>query len=111
MILPYMDPITHHLISYLRRNLNCDFGFIPGKKIGGQLCSHKQKEPMEDVGMYQIPCSCDAVYIGETSRPLKERIKKHIRDGKKKNTKSAISCHILEHSSHVIHEESATSTS
>jgi hypothetical protein len=32
-ILPYIGPTTNRLTSFLKRNLNCAFGFIPGRKI------------------------------------------------------------------------------
>lgn len=109
MILPYMGPVTHHLTTYLRRKRNCDFGFIPGKKIGNQICSHKQKEPPKQIGIYKIECAtCPSTYIGETSRSVEERVKEHVRDITKKNLKSAVALHIIQNSSHKINQESAT---
>ncbi|OXA49049.1 hypothetical protein Fcan01_16401 [Folsomia candida] len=108
IILPYMSPVTHHLTNFLRRKLNCDFGYIPGRKIGNKICSHKQKEVPPKIGIYKISCDCGSSYIGETSRPMEERIKEHERDLTKKNTKSAIATHIIENNNHRIQTESAT---
>ena len=38
-------------------------------------------EPTKQDGVvYRIPCECDEVYIGETGRPMQDRIKEHERD-------------------------------
>jgi hypothetical protein len=110
MILPYMGPITHHLTSFLRRKLDCDFGFIPGLKVGQQICSHKQKEPPEKIGVYRIPCKqpCNSIYIGETLRPLELRLKEHKNDIINKKETSALACHIMSNPTHEIDIESAT---
>ncbi|CAH3128409.1 unnamed protein product, partial [Pocillopora meandrina] len=34
----------------------------------------------QDGVVYRIPCECSKVYIGETGRPLQDRIKEHDRD-------------------------------
>ena len=40
----------------------------------------KQKQPEEKLGViYQIPCECGAVYIGETGRAIKQRKAEHKR--------------------------------
>jgi hypothetical protein len=111
MIMPYMGPVTHHLTTYLRRKLNCSFGFIPGQKVGNKICSHKQKEPPQKIGVYKIDCeeiSCKSSYIGETSRPLQQRLKEHERDIKNKDEKSALATHIYLNPTHCINPESAT---
>jgi len=48
----------------------------------------------QDSVVYRIPCECGKVYIGETGRPMKDRIKEHDRDIHLARTKtSAISEH------------------
>lgn len=44
-----------------------------------RLCSLKDKVPKEDLsGIYEIPCkSCPAVYIGQTRRKFKTRLREH----------------------------------
>ena len=34
----------------------------------------------QDGVVYRIPCECGKVYIGETGRPMQDRIKEHDRD-------------------------------
>ena len=34
----------------------------------------------QDGVVYRIPCKCGKVYIGETGRPMQDRIKEHDRD-------------------------------
>ena len=34
----------------------------------------------QDGVVYRIPCECGEVYIGETGRPMEDRIKEHDRD-------------------------------
>jgi hypothetical protein len=110
IILPYMGPITHHVTSYLRRKLDCKFGYIPGRKVGQQLCSHKQKEPPDKIGIYKIKCEhpCKSSYIGETYRPMEFRMKEHKNDIEHKKESSALACHIIENPTHKIEIESAT---
>jgi hypothetical protein len=77
IILPYNGQLTHELSHYLRRKLDCTFGYIPGRKIGQLICTHKQKSKTEQIGIYKIPCSCKKLYIGETCRSLEDRIHEH----------------------------------
>ena len=52
-------------------------------------------EPTKQDGVaYRIPCECGKVYIGETGRPMKDRIKEHERDIRLVRTQtSAVSEH------------------
>ena len=34
----------------------------------------------QDSEVYRIPCKCGKIYIGETGRPMQERMKEHERD-------------------------------
>ena len=48
----------------------------------------------KDGVVYRIPCECCKVYIGETGRPMQERIKEHDRDiGLARTATSAVSEH------------------
>ena len=48
----------------------------------------------QDCVVYRIPCECNTVYIGETGRPLQDRIKEHDRDIRLARTEtSAVSEH------------------
>ena len=117
IILPFMGSLTYRLTSYLRNKLDCEFGYLPGRKLGQILCSHKERKPPEKIGIYQIPCSCKANYIGETLRSLETRIKEHQKQVQdlsiraKKNqaiTNSAIADHINQNKDHQIMFDSAS---
>lgn len=108
IILPYMGLLTNHLTSYLRRKLDCAFGYIPGKKIGQLIFNHKEKIERTLLGVYQIPCDCDAEYIGESERSMEIRLTEHERDVRKRNPKSAVASHIMENNSYHIKFDSAS---
>lgn len=40
----------------------------------------KKNLSKQDGVVYRIPCDCDKVYIGETGRPMQDRIKEHDRE-------------------------------
>lgn len=97
IILPYMGPITTRLSQFLRRSLNCEFGYLTGLKIGQTICNHKTKPKRIDCGVYKIPCfsPCPSKYIGETCRDFLERLSDHKRDVRTNKTdSSALASHI-----------------
>ena len=54
----------------------------------------KQKQPEEKLGViYQIPCECGAVYIGETGRAIKQRKAEHKRAVMKADPSNAVALH------------------
>lgn len=128
IILPYSGPLTTKLSHFLRRTLSCTFGYIPGKKVGNMICTHKQAAPTPQIGIYKIPCSCNKLYIGETCRPLLDRIKEHKSETDKVNITytnisqmttrnknkhvteqkivSAVAQHIKDNPTHTIHFQS-----
>lgn len=104
LILPFMGPLTTRLTRYIRTKMDCNFGYLPGQKIGRILNNTKGKQSTEEntIGIYKITCSCDMTYIGETERSLSTRYKEHM------NTESAITTHLHENPSHHINENSAS---
>ena len=59
--------------------------------------------PLQQSGVYKIPCSCGTSYIGQTGRTFEERIKEHITDT---NHNRIVKSALAEHSSkskHLIH--------
>ena len=51
----------------------------------------------QDGVVYRIPCECGKVYIGQTGRPIQERIKEHSKDIRLARTQSsAVSEHVNE---------------
>ncbi|XP_035711094.1 uncharacterized protein LOC118436684 [Folsomia candida] len=45
IILPYMGALTHRLTGYLRRKLQCEFGYLTGKKMKQFICDYKENPP------------------------------------------------------------------
>lgn len=74
-------------------------------KISQNFPKYNKPSPLETPGIYSIPCSCGKVYIGETGRHIKTRLKEHISHTKHSNTgKSAIAEHSYD-TGHVINFE------
>ena len=81
-VLPFVDGLSQSL----RRCLQ-DHGirtvFRSDTTLRKQLVRPKDPVPFDrkDSVIYKIPCDeCDKVYIGETKRPVSERMKEHQRD-------------------------------
>jgi len=50
---------------------------------------------MQNPGVYEIPCSCEKSYIGQTGRAIEVRIKEHEKDVDYRRTgKSAVAEHV-----------------
>lgn len=115
LILPYMGPITTRLTKFLRMKLDCEFGYIPGKKLGSFLCKLKdQLKPNQIGGIYKIPIKVVGTntfvkwYVGETSKPLQTRLNQHRRDVDKHKETSALVKHLNEHPYHYVDFDSAS---
>ena len=69
-------------------------------KFDATLRSHlvRPKEtvnpPRQESVVYRIPCECSKIYIGETGRPMPERMKEHERDTRLVRTQT---CTVSEH--------------
>ena len=81
-LLPYVERVSQTLRRFLEQH-----GIQTVFKSDTTLRNHlvRPKDPVppgrRDGVVYRIPCGeCDAVYIGETGRPVQERMKKHERD-------------------------------
>ena len=78
--LPYIKNVTDKIGKVLLRN-NIQTIYLPTTKIGNTLRPVKDKRhPLDTPGVYSIPCSCGKVYIGETKRSVKTRLKEHERN-------------------------------
>ena len=81
-VLPYVERVSQTLRRCLEQH-----GIRTVFKSDTTLRNHlvRPKDPVppgrRDGVVYRIPCGeCDAVYIGETGRPVQERMKEHERD-------------------------------
>ena len=77
IVLPYIWGTTDKIAEILRRR-NLKVCFSPPNSIRNMLYFSKDPtEPKLIQGVYAIPCSCEKVYIGETGRSMKTRLKEH----------------------------------
>ena len=51
---------------------------------------------LERSGVYQLKCECSAVYIGQTGRKLRDRLKEHIACYKNQNLNSNFAKHLID---------------
>ncbi|XP_055842472.1 uncharacterized protein LOC129909411 [Episyrphus balteatus] len=107
--LPYVKGVTDRVGKILKR-YGVKSIFLPPKKVINYLKSPKDQFPLETPGVYAVPCSCGASYVGQTQRSIATRLKEHISAvSKKQREKSAICEHILDHPDehHWIHFDQA----
>ncbi|XP_041460800.1 uncharacterized protein LOC121411955 [Lytechinus variegatus] len=90
IVIPFVDGIAHLLRRRLERHgIRVIF---KSDSIRSQLVRPKDRPipDRRDGVVYKIPCStCDKVYIGETGRPVGERMKEHRRDVRLRRTDSS----------------------
>ena len=94
-VLPYVKGLSEQLRRCLKQQ-----GIRTVFKSDTTLRSHLVRpkdavEPTKQDGLvYRIPCECSKVYIGETGRPMQDRIKEYERDIRLARTQtSAVSEH------------------
>ena len=72
-------PNFSEMIRRVLAQFNIRTVFKSSTTLRSLLCSTKPRDLYQDSKnvIYMLPCQCDEVYIGETSRPLAIRIKEH----------------------------------
>ena len=99
MMIPYVAGLSEDIRRICRR-FNIKVIFRSGRTLRSMLTRVKDTLPLDKQSnvVYQIPCSCGMVYIGETKRRLEIRVKEH-KDACKKGLmeKSAIAEHAWTH--------------
>ena len=101
-VLPYIEGLTQNLKRLLEKNnIECAVS-SRSQTLKSKLSSVKDKElPEEKACVYQIPCHCGKVYIGQTRRKLTTRVKEHQRDIRNSNHNgSAFVDHLFEPGDH-----------
>ncbi|XP_071083786.1 uncharacterized protein [Haliotis cracherodii] len=99
--LPYIGTASQQIRRLLKHHANIDTVFQRGRTIQNILGANdkpptsKKEDPAGAV--YHIQCDCGDSYVGETSRPLRIRIKEHKTSVQKYDSKSAISDHTQTH--------------
>ena len=80
-VLPYVKGLSQQLLRCLQQQ-GIRAVFRSETTLRSHLVRPKDAvEPTKQDGVvYRIPCECGKVYIGETGRPMQNRIKEHERD-------------------------------
>ena len=94
-VLPYVKGMSEQLRRCLQQQ-GVGAVFMSETTLRSQLARPKDAvDPAkQDCVVYRIPCECGKVYIGETGRPMQDRIKEHDRDIRLARTEtSAVSEH------------------
>jgi predicted GIY-YIG superfamily endonuclease len=102
----YFCGITYYLSESIRkmaRTFGIEFVFRRTNQLRTKLGKKSEEPRLNAAVVYCIPCSCGKVYIGQTYRPLKERLTEHkrnVRLGRPKT--SALVQHADNHPDHVV---------
>ena len=93
MKLPYVKSLEK--FKKPLQKLDTKLVFSYKNKLTHNLCVNKPKNQEVNNGVYEIPCNtCKKVYVGETGRDLKTRVKEHQKDIKTANENNAMFIHM-----------------
>ena len=102
---PFYGNVSNKIAHILRKR-NIRTVHLPPKKIKQLLRLVKDDQGLKTPGVYEIPCECGQVYIGQTGRTVSERISEHDRDLRMQYfDKSAVAQHALENNHHIGFDE------
>ncbi|XP_046404093.1 uncharacterized protein LOC124169501 [Ischnura elegans] len=76
--LPFVSTVSCKIARILKRH-DIKTYFRPPAKLRNQLVTAKDPCGLMTPGVYQIPCECGQVYVGETGRTIATRMKEHQR--------------------------------
>ena len=94
--IPYI-PGTSERLKRLFKRYNLEVAHLPTRKLRSEICHLKDKKtPQEKAGVvYRIDCeNCDARYVGETGRQVRDRMAEHEKDIQMKKPASKVSEHV-----------------
>ena len=97
--IPYVARLSHDVRRVCRR-YNIRTVFRSSSTLHGQVMQVKDQDPLKKKSnvIYQAPCSCGCVYIGETKTALETRMKEHkVATRRGELEKSAIAEHAWNH--------------
>ncbi|XP_067660298.1 uncharacterized protein [Haliotis asinina] len=105
--IPYVGKTSHQISRILKQQANIDTTFSASPSLNNLLNANGRKQPTVNSNnpkcvIYKINCDCGQSYIGETSRPIKTRVKEHRTSVTNSDSKSAISDHIKKTPNHQI---------
>jgi hypothetical protein len=101
---PYVKGFTEKLEKELRK-LNIGWVMKKDQTIFSLICNMKEKTPKDQIKdvVYAFECkNCEKIYIGETSQPIIERRKQHMRDVRNGVLTNGIFDHLRTINSHEI---------
>lgn len=95
LYLPYIKGVSEKIEKQVRP-LNIRTVFRTSTTLGRHLTTVKSKIARDSIKgvVYQIPCKCGHVYIGETGRNLKLRLTEHKRAVKNKDPNNGLAVHV-----------------
>ena len=94
--LPFIENVTDKIGRILSKK-NMKISFTAYVKIKQMLRQVKDVIPLQSSGIYQIPCVCGKVYIGQTGRTISTRLTEHQRSIRlNQPEKSSVAEHALE---------------
>ena len=93
MKLPYVKSLEKYKKPLQKLDTKLVFSY--NNKLTHNLCVNKPKNQEVNNGVYEIPCNtCKKIYVGETGRDLKTRVKEHQKDIKTANENNAMFIHM-----------------
>lgn len=95
--IPYIGSFSHKFKRLLDRD-DRKTAFYSTKSLKAIISNNKDKIPIEhQSGIYSLTCdTCDSIYVGQTGRKFKTRIKEHISSWKKNTNTSTFAEHLNE---------------
>ena len=95
LYLPYIKGVSEKIEKQVKP-LNIRTVFSTRSTLGGHLSTVKSKIARDCIKgvVYQVPCECGHVYVGETGRNLKLRLTEHKRAVKNKDPNNGLAVHV-----------------
>lgn len=99
MSVPYVQNMSEEIKKTVGNNRNLNLTFSNGKNIGNLLRNTKSsdQDQLRNSGIYKVTCECKKMYVGQTGRSIKTRVKEHFSSANLgKHGMSSLSDHLIE---------------
>lgn len=102
LCIPYVRGVSEK-IRRISKTYNIRTSFKSSRTLREVLTKTKPQHPTNTKNcIYEVPCECGEVYIGETKRPLHVRIEEHKKNTQRgETTKSGIANHVWDNQHHI----------
>ena len=103
--IPYIGATSYKIARVIRQLASVDVLMSSQPTLRTHLNASGKRVPQSKNPkgvIYQVQCSCQDSYVGETSRPINTRIKEHKTSTRKQDLRSAISEHLQQNPEHTI---------